>query len=447
MTRESMALNDNPALKKSSGARTNYRRTLLTGMTAFLFLFGGVFGWMAYASISGAVIASGTVIVRGKPKSVQHYDGGIVKDILVQNGDIVKTGDILVRLDETLLLANLEIYRNRLREAFVRKARLEAERDGAEEITYDEAVKNAAGIGDDSAHRRGQEKLFAARRVSRVGQIDQLREKIDQYGNQIVGVNGLVQSKKEQLKFVAKELSSLKLLYSKGLAAETRVLAQERQRADLEGQLSEHHAELARIENSIRETEIAVLQIDRQFQETVLEELREVSTQFDDLIQQVIATTKQLERIDIRAPVNGIVHELSVYTVGGVVPPGGTLMQLIAVDQGIELEVTVDPQSIDQLHVGRKALVRFPAFNQRTTPEVFGSVEKISASSIVDEKTGLAFYRVGITVPPDQITRLGKLQLVPGMPVEAFIETMSRTVLSFIMKPIADQFNRAFREE
>jgi len=441
------AFNDNPLQKKPARPRTGYRRALVAGLAAFLLLFGGVFGWMAYASISGAVVASGTVVVRGKPKLIQHYDGGIVKDILVENGDIVRAGAVLVRLDKTLLIANLEIYRNRLREAFARMARLEAERDGLDEIVYDDAAGLAAGIIDDSGHRRGQEKLFAARFATRVGQIAQLREKIGQYGNQTAGVNGLIESKMQQLEFVAKELAGLRTLYDKGLASETRVLAQERQRADLQGQLSEHRAELARIDNSIRETEIAILQIDRQFQEAVLSELREVSTQFDDLIQQVVATEKQLERIEIRAPVDGIVHELSVYTVGGVVPPGGTLMQLIAVDQGVELEVSIDPQSIDQLHVGRKALVRFPAFNQRTTPEVFGTVEQISASSIVDEKTGYAFYRVGITVPRDEIARLGALVLVPGMPVEAFIETTSRTVLSFIMKPITDQLHRAFREE
>lgn len=431
----------------SGKPRTSYRTFMVTGLAAFLVLFGGVFFWMAYASISGAVIASGTIIVRGKPKLVQHLDGGIIKDILVKNGDIVKAGDILVRLDETLLDANLEIYRNRLREGLARKARLEAERDDTETLTYDETVMRLTGVNDDGGHRHGQERLFQARRLSRIGQIEQQREKINQFGNQITGVQGMVKSKREQLDYIVRELNGIKKLRDQGLAPETRVLAQEARRADLEGQIAESQADLARIENSIRETDIAILQIDREFQEQVLSELREVSTQVDDLVQQILATNKQLERIEIRAPVNGIVHELNVYTIGGVVPPGGTLMQLIATDQGMDLEVNVEPRSIDQLHTGHKALIRFPAFNQRTTPQLFGTIDMISPSTIVNEKTGVAFYRVGISVPPDEMAKLGDLTLLPGMPAEAFIESNSRTVMGFIFKPLSDSIRHAFREQ
>ncbi|CAN7688096.1 HlyD family type I secretion periplasmic adaptor subunit [Mesorhizobium sp. LjRoot246] len=432
---------------RSGKPRTGYRTFLVVGLAAFLVLFGGVFFWMAYASISGAVIASGSIIVRGKPKLVQHLDGGIIKEILVKNGDLVKAGDVLVRLDETLLDANVEIYRNRLREGLARKARLEAERDGADSLTFDETILHLTGIDQNEGHRHGQERLFHARRMSRTGQIEQQREKISQFGNQITGVQGMVKSKREQLGYVVRELNGIKKLRDQGLAAETRVMAQEARRADLEGQIAESQADLARIENSIRETDIAILQIDREFQEQVLSELREVSTQVDDLVQQILATNKQLERIEIRAPVNGIVHELNVYTIGGVVPPGGTLMQLIAIDQGLDLEVNVEPRSIDQLHAGHKALIRFPAFNQRTTPQLFGSIDTISPSTIVNEKTGVAFYRVGIIVSPEEIAKLGDLALMPGMPAEAFIETSSRTVLDFIFKPLSDSIRHAFREQ
>ncbi|MDN5850172.1 MAG: HlyD family type I secretion periplasmic adaptor subunit [Nitrococcus sp.] len=434
-------------IEKDGKPRTGYRRFLAAGIAGFFILFGCVFSWMAFASISGAVIASGTVIVRGKPKLVQHLDGGIVKEILVENGDLVKAGDVLVRLDETLLVANLEIYRNRLREALARKARLETERDGADKIIFDDAMLRLAGISDGPGNRRGQERLFDARRTSRLGQIAQLREKINQFHNQIAGVSGLMKSRKEQLGYVLKELAGIRTLQEQGLAPETRVLEQEARRADLEGQLSQNQADLARIENSIRETEISILQIDREFQEKVLSELRDVSTQADDLVQQILATTKQLERIDIKAPVTGLVHELNVDTVGGVVPPGGTLMQLIPAGKTLDLEVKVDPRSIDQLHLGQMAMIRFPAFNQRTTPEVFGHIEEISASSVIDEKTGVAFYRADISVPPAEITKLGKLTLVPGMPAEAFIQTSPRTVLSFIMKPLKDSVMHVFREE
>ena len=429
--------------------RTGYRMVMVTGLAAALLLFGGGFGWMAVAQLSGAVVANGTVIVRGKPKSIQHLDGGIIEEIAVDNGDLVKAGDVLVRLDETLLRANLEIYRNRLREAAAQRARLEAERDGLDEIVFDDALYRTYGLGDpaNDVHRRGQSKLFAARRVTRTGEIEQQREKINQYGNQIAGVKGQIAAKREQLALIEEELAGLRTLEAQGHTSKTRVMAQARARAALIGQLSEHTADLARIDNSIRETEISILQIERGFREEVLSDLREASSKVDDLVQQIVATSKQIERVDIRAPIDGIVHELNVHTIGGVVPPGGTLMQIIPVSEGLEVEVSVQPRFIDQLHPGQKATIRFPAFNQRTTPEIFGQVAVISPSSVVDEKTGATFYRVEITISETQLARLGSLQLVPGMPVEAFVETRPRTVLSYIFKPLADQFNRALREE
>ncbi|WP_321344655.1 HlyD family type I secretion periplasmic adaptor subunit [Breoghania sp.] len=428
--------------------RTSWRGPMVAGLIGFAVLFGGGFGWMAIASLSGAVVADGTVIVRGKPKSIQHLDGGIVKSIAVENGDLVKAGDILVQLDETVLQANLEIYRNRLREAVARRSRLEAERDGLKEIVFDDALVRSYGLGPlAEVHQRGQQKLFEARRITRTGEIEQQREKIARYANEIAGVKGLIASKREQLALIEDELTGLRALLSKGLTSKTRVVAQERARADLVGQISEHQADLARIDNSIRETEIAILQVERSFREQVLSELREATTAVDDLVQQIVATTKQLERVDIRAPIDGIVHEMNVHTIGGVVPAGGTLMQLISAGQGLEVEVAVDPRSIDQLHIGQQATIRFPAFNQRTTPELFGRVETISPSSVINEKTGSAFYRIDISISEEELARLGDLRLLPGMPAECFIETQRRTMLSYLFKPLSDQFSRALRED
>ncbi|PTW59364.1 HlyD family secretion protein [Breoghania corrubedonensis] len=429
-------------------ARTGYRTAVIVGLVAFVLLFAGGFGWMAFASLSGAVVAEGSVIVRGKAKSVQHLDGGIVEAIEVENGDLVKAGDVLVRLDETLLRATLEIARNRLREAAARRDRLQAERDGLDVIVFDDALVRTYGLGgEDEIHREGQRKIFEARRATREGEIAQQREKIARFANQIAGVKGQIAAKQEQLSLIEEELAGLRTLEEKGLTSRTRVMAQARARANLVGQISEHRADLARIENSIRETEISILQVERQFREQVLSELREASTTVDDLVQQIVATDKQLERVDIRAPIDGIVHELNVHTIGGVVPPGGTLMQLIPVGGGLEVEVAVQPQFIDQIYREQTAAIRFPAFNQRTTPEIFGVLTNISPASIVNEKTGRPFYRVEITISEAELARLGALQLLPGMPVEAFIETKSRTVLSYLIKPLSDQFNRALRED
>lgn len=426
---------------------TDWRRPMLVGAVLFAVLVGGVFGWLALSPLSSAVLANGSVVVRGRPQLVQHLDGGIVRAILVRNGDPVRKGDLLARLDETLLTANLEIYRNRLREASARKARLESERDGLAEVVFDDARGTALRLGDDSVHRDGQRRLFEARRTSRIGQIEQFREKIAQSRNQIVGVQGVIAARREQLTFIERELKGLQELHSHGIAPLTRVLAQERNRVELIGQIAEQTAELARIENAIRETEIGILQVHRQFQESVLAELREVTTQVDDMSQQITATTKQLERVEIRAPVGGIVHELAIHTIGGVIPAGATLMQLISLDEGVELEVNVEAHSVDQIAVGQAAEVRFPAFNRSTTPSLLGVVSRISPTSVVEERSGAAFYRVGVDVSPEEIARLGGARLVPGMPSEVHLSLPARSALSYLLKPVADHWHRALLEK
>jgi HlyD family secretion protein len=217
-------------------------------------------------------------------------------------------------------------------------------------------------------------------------------------------------------------------------------------KSDLTGQLVEHIAELARISNAIRETEVSIIQVDRAFKEKVLSELSDTATQAEDLTQQISVTRKQLERVEIRAPASGIVHELSVNTVGGTVLPNGTLMQIIASDNGVDVEVNIEPNTIDQIVIGQGAALRFPAFNQSTTPEIMSAVERISPSSVIDERTGLSFYRVVLSVAPEELARLQGVRLIPGMPVEAYVRTGERTMASFLMKPFIDHFNRAMRE-
>ena len=427
--------------------KAGYRGFIAAGAAAFLLLFGGAGTWMAVAEVSGAIVASGAVIVRGKPRLVQHLEGGIVREILARNGDHVEKGAPLVRLDDTLLLANLEIYRNRIGEAIARKARLEAERDGLDAVLWDEGAEERYALKGYQQHRMGQQNLFEARRSTLEGEVAQLQERIAQLGNQRDGVRGVMEAKNAQVAMIDEELVGVRQLVADGQAPKVRLLQLDRSRAELAGQISEHNAELARIQNSIGETEIAILQARRQFLEGVLSELREVTTEVNDLSQQVVATTEQLKRVELVAPVSGYIHEANVYTVGGVVAPGATLMEVVPTEDGIEIEVNVDPQSVDQLHLEQAAVIRFPAFNQRTTPEIFGTVSIISPSSIIDERSGIAFYRVSVTVTADEIARLGNNPLVPGMPAEAFIQTDERTILSYLVKPFTDQLARAFREE
>jgi len=430
----------------TSSPNTGFARPLVAGITLFALLFGVGIGWMATAELSGAVIANGTVNVRGKPKSVQHLDGGIVDTILVTSGQQVEAGAPLVRLDDTLLRANYDIYRGRLAEALVTRARLQAELEDRDDMEPPQPITALEGF-DFTKSMEAQRKLFQAKRAARSGQINQQREKIEQFGNQIKGVRALIASKQRQRDLLESELLDIRTLLRKELVQRSRVLAQERTLADILGQLAEHDSELARIENSIRETELAILQMRDSMREEALTELRAADTEVYDLSQQILATRKQLERIVITAPVTGVVHEMNVFTNGGVVPPGGEIAQVIALDQGTEIELTVEPQYIDQLRPGQSVTVRLPAFNQRTTPELFGQIAMLSPSAVVDQQSGASFYRVSVGVPDHELERLGELTLIPGMPVEGFVQTEPRTALSYLLKPLSDQLTRAFREE
>ena len=427
--------------------KTESHTTIWLGLLMLLGLFAGCGGWLYLAKLSGAVIAQGTVSVQGKPKTVQHLDGGIVAKINVADGDIVKQGETLVSLDRTLLAANLQIYENRLREAVARKARLLAERDDLPEIVWDAEILELLHVEQKKSVRIGHQKLFAARISSREGQIAQLRKQVAQFANQTEGVQALLTSKKNQTVLLDAELTNISDLRQKGLVTNSQVMALERQREDLNGQIGEHDADLARIANSVNEAEIQILQIEREARQRILEELREVEQEVNDTTQRLHATVEQLKRVEIKAPVSGVVHEMNVYTIGGVIGPGDPILQIIPQDEQFVIEAKVLPQFIDELYPSQVATLRFSAFNQRSTPEISGTVDGISANVIIDELSGQSFYKVRLGVSKGEIARLGGQKLISGMPVEAFIRTAERSALNYLLKPLADQLNRAFREE
>ncbi|WP_052341320.1 HlyD family type I secretion periplasmic adaptor subunit [Salinarimonas rosea] len=435
-----------PPAPAERGPRTGYRGAMITGAVAFVALFGGVGAYLAHAEIAGAVVAPGTVALEGRPRSVQHLDGGVVDEILAAEGDLVARGAVLVRLDDTALAANLAIYENRWREAIARQARLEAERDGAREVRPLAGPDSVVAVLPRDAHLLAQVSLFEARRAAREGQIQQAREKIEQLANQRRGVEGLVASLAEQISSYDDEIGGLRDLVEKGFAQRTRLLAMERERSDLVGARTREEAELARIDNAKAETEIAVLQIEREFKEAVLSELRDVSLEASELAQQIVATRKQLERIEIRAPVAGVVHELALNTIGGVVAPGATVAQIISREDGLEIEASVEPMAIDRVAVDQSSFIRFSAFNARTTPELVGRVSRISANSVVDEATGASFYRVVVRLEAEELARLEGRVLVPGMPADVFITTEQRSILSYLFKPVTDHLEQALRE-
>ena len=424
-----------------------YDRFLKVGGVVVVVLVIGLGGWASFASIAGAVIAQGVVGVDGKPKTVQHLDGGIVDELLVRDGDRVKAGDALIRLDDTLLRSNYLIIENRLYEAKARRARLMAERDDAETLTRPDGFQDA--LDNPEIHKifDGQQKLFMARRATRSGQIEQLRQRVVQLGNQIEGLEAQKDSKQTQLALIREELGGIKDLHEKGHAPKTRVLELERASVSLEGEIAELQAEVARTLNAIGEAELQILQINHDWREAVLAELRETASQIKDLQEQYITAKAQLGRIEIKASVSGLVHNMTMHTVGGVISAAEPVMHIVPVNERLVIEAKVEPQHIDQVYPGQEALLRLSAFNQRTTPELNGAVIKVSAERLQDPATGFSYYAAKIEIPENELAQLNGLTLVPGMPVEAFIQTGERTALSYLLKPLTDQIRRAFREE
>jgi membrane fusion protein, type I secretion system len=429
-------------------AKVGFRSAIVSGLFAFVALFGGIGGWMSAAQISGAVVASGYVSVKGEAKTIQHLDGGIVAEINVSDGDVVHAGDVLVRLDRTLLETNQNIYRNRLAEALARRARLMAERDGKTRIIWPDVAASPLGVQPGNDLRLSQQRLLQARLESRKGQLAQFNEKIAQYKNQIDGMRGLKVANAQQIELIDRELSGLRTLYEKGNTTLNRLLSLERQKSNLLGQQAEHDAQIARVSNLINETRIQIVQVDRDFREKVLSELRSTEQELNDNAQQLLATRDKLNRVVIKSPVDGRVHQLQFHTIGGVVAPGGALLQIVPTEQAVEINAKIEPQFVDDVSVGQKAALRFSAFNQRETPELFGTVHSVSPSSVVNQKTGASFYIVQIDVPDAELAKIGgRHRLVAGMPVEAFVRKKDRTVLNYIAKPLMDQVYRAFRED
>jgi HlyD family secretion protein len=434
-------------LKQAPKPNLNYRRPAIFAFAALLVLAGGGATWASFANISGAVLTNGSIVVRGQPKSIQHPQGGVVQAINVEAGDTVNEGDVLVELDSTQIQANLAIYERRLRDALVRQARLLAELQGEETFSIDSVqAELGENVSLDEPFSK-QTALMQAREQTRLGQYQQLDEQVAQLGNQRAGLTGLLAEKVNQIAALQSQIDSTRTLVERGLSARSQLLALEGQFYDLRGQTAEFNAELGRIENQVSEVRISKLQVDRAFREAVIVEIEKNDASIEELRQQIAATSTELDRLDIRSPVSGIVHESTLFTIGGVVPAGQTVMQIVPQTAEFDIALNVDVQSVDQLYIGQKAVIRLPAFNQRTTPELFGKIISISPSSVIDETTGLAFYRAKVGLDEGELARLGDKVLIPGMPAEGMLPTDERSALSFLVKPLTDQMNRAFREE
>ena len=434
-------------MKVTSATRRSMRRHLLVAAVVVSILLVGVGGWGATAVISGAVVASGSLVVDSNVKKVQHLTGGIVGELRVRDGDRVRAGDIVVRLDETVTRANLAIVSKGLDELMARKARLESERDGADTIIFPAQLLAGADDPDRAAAMDSERKLFNLRKTARSGQKAQLRERIAQLQEEITGLTAQQNSKVKEIGFIERELAGVRELWKQNLVQLTRLTALEREATRLDGERGQLIAAAAQAKGKIAETSLQILQIDQDIASDVAKELREVDGKIGEFIERKVAAEDQLKRIDIRAPQDGTVFQLAVHTVGGVITAGDPIMLIVPEADNLSVEAKVNPQDIDQLQLNQKAILRFTAFNVRTTPEIEGIVTRISADTSSDQRTGQSYYTIRIAMAADQLERLGDVKLLPGMPVEAFVQTGDRTMLSYLIKPLHDQFMRAFREK
>lgn len=429
-------------------ALQSIQRYMIVGMFIVAFVTFGVGGWAATSQLSGAVIGQGVVVVDSSVKKVQHATGGIVGDLRVREGDHVNAGDILIRLDETQTLANATIVTQSVDELLARQARLGAERDNADEIVFSTALIERSRDGkSEAAHAIAAERtLFNLRREARAGQKAQLKERSTQLLDEIKGYTGQAEAKQKEIDLIYKELDGVRTLWQKNLVPIARMTALERDTARLEGERSQLSGAIAQSKGKIAEIQLQIIQVDQDLRTEVGKDLIETRSKLSELSERKTAAVDQLNRIDIRAPQNGRVHQLAVHTVGGVIAPGEQIMLIVPDADSLAIEVKIPTREIDQVYFGQAATMRFAAFNQRTTPEIEGSVTMVSADLTQDQRSGASYYTVRVALKPEELSKLGASKVVPGMPVDVFIKTPGRTALSYLTKPLMDQAERAFKE-
>lgn len=423
--------------------KSSVRRHMLVSLLIIGVLLGGIGSWAFFTEISGAVVASGNVVVETNTRRVQHQEGGIVKSIFVKNGDVIEAGDLLIRLDDTITNANLSVIIKQLIELYAQEARLTAEQQGVEQIAF---ADNGFDEEEQKDIRDSQFGLFNARKNSLDGKRQQLREQIVQFQSKITGLEAQREAKIKETQIVEDELANLDDLLGQQLVSASRVTVLNRDIVQLRGEIGGFTSDIAQTKEAISERNIQILQLDEEFLASVLQEIQEVRSQIGKLEEQKIAADDELRRIDIIAPLGGFVHNLSVTTIGGVLGPRDVAMSIVPKDDLLVVEAQIEPINIDQISPDQNARIRLPSFDQRTTPELNAKVETISADLLRDEATGVQYYKVRLKISEAEIDKLDGKSLVPGMPVETFIQTDKRTVMSYLLKPIRDQISHAMRE-
>lgn len=425
---------------------SNPRGWILVGMTTIVVAFGGFGTWAAFASLDSAAIAPGVVVVETERKSVQHLEGGLVKEILVRNGDGVTKGEVLIRLEDTHARAMYDIVRGELDGTLAEEARLIAERDGAEVIDFPPELLTRSRTAKVHKSLQGQRNLFAARRNALKGQVAILEQSIAQYREEIEGLRSQQAAREQQLKILGDELRGLRKLLAQGNVPRNEVLAYERRIAELSGEKGRFMADVSRAEQGIGEARLRIRQLEKAAREEVVAELRQVQERLFGLEERLVAAEDVLGRTEIRAPTSGIVMGMRAHTTGGVIAPAQEILQVVPVGDRLVIEARVDPVDIDDVAIGQHATVRLTAFKLRTTPIIVGTLINLSADRLIDEHTGTPYYLARIQVPKEELEALGDHKLQPGMPVEALVKTGARTALGYMLSPLTENLDLAFRE-
>jgi HlyD family secretion protein len=429
------------------GVRWSFEHELRVGLRVLL--LGGILGggWAAFVPLAGAVVVPGNLVVQSNVKNIQHPTGGVVADIGVQDGSRVQTGELLLRLDATQARAGLQMVSKQLDELGAKIARLVAERDGLVRVEVPVELASRSGNETVKSLLASEDSLFKARLTARQSQKDLLQGRVAQLTEEIVGLEAQLDSKARQLELIASELTGVQELYDKHLVPLTRLTTLQREAARLDGERGQIVSSIAETKSKIGETQLQMVRADQDFRTDVVKELGEAQGKEAELVERSVSARDLLDRIEIHAPVAGVVHQLAAHTIGGVIRAGDTIMEIVPDTEDLQIEARLQPRDIDQVRTGQPAFVRFSAFNQRVTPQLIGSVSYVSADTSRDQQTNAPYFTVRVVLSDQERRRLAGQQLVPGMPAEVFMQTRSRTMMSYLFKPIADQMRRAFVEQ
>lgn len=427
--------------------RWSVRRPMITGILAMALLFGGFGVWAIKSRIAGAVVATGQVEVEQQRQVVQHPDGGVVEEIMVREGQQVEGGDILIRLDGTLLRTELAIVEGQYFEILARRGRLEAERGDTPEAIFPQELLDAAKDNDKlTGLVDGQRSLFVARRDTLTQSLEQLQKQSEQVSAQLVGVDAQLRALETQRELIQEELEDQQSLLERGLAQAPRVLALQREAASIDGRIGELQANRAASETRQTEIDVERLRLTAERREEAETQLRDQGYRELELAERRRSLTEQINRLDIRGPVGGVVYDMQVTTPRSVIRPADPLLYIIPQDRPLVIGARIATINVDEVQIGQPVVLRFSAFSSRTTPEIDGQISRVSADALTDEQTGATYYRAEVVIPAEQLEKLGDLALVPGMPVEVYIQTGERSPMTYLLKPLSDYFNRAFRE-